>query len=125
MKATLTLKIKLETTEQAAQSLSETQQAYASALNRTSDVAFAQKVFNSVALPHITYRDMRELTNFPANLVCCGPLRCGRSLQARSDHPPPMERHPGDAIRRPHADSKDLAGIRHADDGCGPQPGSP
>jgi putative transposase len=70
MKATLTLKIKLETTEQAAQSLSETQNAYAIALNRTSDVAFEQKVFNSVALHHVTYRDVRELTQLPANLVC-------------------------------------------------------
>jgi putative transposase len=70
MKATLTLKIKLETTEQVAQSLSETQNAYAIALNRTSDVAFEQKVFNSTALHHITYRDMRELTRLPANLVC-------------------------------------------------------
>jgi IS605 OrfB family transposase len=70
MKATLTLKIKLETTEQAAQSLSETQKAYAIALNRTSEVAFEQKVFNPVALHHITYRDMRELTKLPANLVC-------------------------------------------------------
>jgi putative transposase len=70
MKATLTLKIKLETTEQAAKSLSETQNAYAIALNHTSDVAFEQKVFNSTALHHITYRDIRQLTKLPANLVC-------------------------------------------------------
>src|SRR6266508_104726 len=70
MKATLTLKIKLETTEQAAQSLSETQKAYVVALNQTSGVAFDKKVFNSVALHHITYRDVRELTKLPANLVC-------------------------------------------------------
>jgi len=38
MKATLTLKIKLETTAQAAQSLSETQKAYVIALNYTSEV---------------------------------------------------------------------------------------
>src|SRR5262245_48522952 len=70
MKATVTLKIKLETTEHAAQSLSETQQAYLVALNQTSGVAFDKKVFNSVALHHITYRDVRELTRLPANLVC-------------------------------------------------------
>jgi len=40
MKATVTLKIKLEMTEQAAQSLSETQKAYLVALNHTSGVAF-------------------------------------------------------------------------------------
>src|SRR6266542_751897 len=70
MKVTLTLKIKLETTTQAAQSLSETQKAYVVALNHTSAVAFEKKVFNSVALHHITYRDVREATKLPANLVC-------------------------------------------------------
>ncbi len=70
MKATVTLKIKLEATEQAAQSLSETQIAYAIALNHTSDVAFEKKVFNSVALHHVTYQDVRKLTKLPANLVC-------------------------------------------------------
>ena len=70
MKATVTLKIKLQTTEQAAQSLSETQKAYVVALNQTSGAAFEKKVFNSVALHHITYRDVRELTKLPANLVC-------------------------------------------------------
>jgi len=70
MKVTLTLKIKLETTTQAAQSMSETQKAYVVALNHTSAVAFEKKVFNSVALHHITYRDVREATKLPANLVC-------------------------------------------------------
>jgi len=70
MKATVTLKIKLETTEQAAQSLSETRKAYVVALNHTSQVAVEKKVFNSVALHHVTYRDVRELTGLPANLVC-------------------------------------------------------
>ena len=70
MKATVTLKIKLETTDHAALSLSQTQKAYIGALNHTSDVAFEKKVFNSVALHHITYRDIRELTKLPANLVC-------------------------------------------------------
>jgi len=70
MKATVTLKIKLETTGQASQSLSETQQAYVVALNYTSQVSFEKKVFNSVALHHVTYRDVREITKLPANLAC-------------------------------------------------------
>jgi len=70
MKATVTLKIKLETTTKASKSLSETQKAYVVALNHTSDVAFGKKVFNSVALHHVTYREARELTKLPANLVC-------------------------------------------------------
>jgi putative transposase len=70
MKATVTLKVKLETTAEAAQSLLKTQAAYVIALNKTSEVAFAQHVFNSVALHHITYRDVRALTGLPANLAC-------------------------------------------------------
>jgi IS605 OrfB family transposase len=70
MQATVTLKIKLETTEQVSQSLFETNKAYVVALNQTSQVSFEKKVFNPVALHHITYRDVRELTKLPANLVC-------------------------------------------------------
>src|SRR5499427_10037800 len=70
MKAIVTLKIKLEANEQSSRSLSETQKAYIVALNHSSKVAFEKKVFNSVALHHITYRDVRELTKLPANLVC-------------------------------------------------------
>lgn len=70
MKATVTLKIKLETIDHAALSLSQTQKAYVGALNHTSNVAFENKVFNSVALHHITYREIRESTKLPANLVC-------------------------------------------------------
>ena len=70
MKATVALKIKLETTEYAAQSLSETNRAYVVVLNHTSQVAFEKKVFNSVALHHVTYQDVRALTKLPANLVC-------------------------------------------------------
>src|SRR5215470_4590868 len=70
MKVTLTLKIKLELTEQASQSLSDAQKAYVVALNHTSQVAFEKQAFNSVALHHITYRDVREMTKLPANLVC-------------------------------------------------------
>src|SRR5215475_11743379 len=70
MKATVTLKIKLETTEQASQSLTETRKAYVVALKHTSDIAFEKQVFNSTALHHITYQDVRDLTKLPANLVC-------------------------------------------------------
>jgi putative transposase len=70
MKVTVTLKIKLEVTQQNSRPLSETQKAYIVALNHASKVAFEKKVFNSVALHHVTYQDVRELTKLPANLVC-------------------------------------------------------
>jgi hypothetical protein len=55
-------KIKFETTDNASQSLSETQKAYAVALDHTSQVAFENQVFNPVALHHITCRDVRDIT---------------------------------------------------------------
>src|SRR5262245_3925916 len=70
MKATVTLKIKLEATELVSQFLSATRKAYVVALNHTSQVAFEKHIFNSVALHHVTYRDVRDLTKLPANLVC-------------------------------------------------------
>src|SRR5215510_2474755 len=70
MKVTLRLKIKLETAEQASQSLSETQKAYAVALDHSSQITFERQVYNSVALHHITYQDVRDMTKLPANLVC-------------------------------------------------------
>ena len=70
MKATVTLKVKLELTADAARALSETQAAYAVALNHTSGVAFEKKIFNAVALHHVTYKDVRELTGLPSNLTC-------------------------------------------------------
>lgn len=70
MKATTTLKVKLQVTEEVAQSLKETNAAYVVALNSTSQVAFEKKIFNSVALHHVTYRDVKAATGLPANLVC-------------------------------------------------------
>jgi hypothetical protein len=62
MKAIVTLKLKLETTQQASQALCQAQRAYVIALNHTSQLAFDNQVFNSFALHHITYRGVRELT---------------------------------------------------------------
>jgi len=62
MKATLTLKIKLETTEAVFALSFRDSEVYVVALNHTSQLAFEKKVFNSVALHHITYQDMRALT---------------------------------------------------------------
>ena|SRR5215468_4266574 len=98
MQATLTLKIKLETTAQAAQSLSETQKAYVVALNQTSGVAFEKNVFNSVALHHITYRDVRELTKLPANLVCSARNVVAAGLQTRQRDASSLERNSRDAL---------------------------
>jgi predicted transposase len=90
MRVTVTLKLKLETFEQVSQSIAETQKAYAMALNHTSDVASEKKVFSSVALHHITYRDIREMTKLPANLVCSArgkrQRRCGTTLERRQSN---------------------------------------
>jgi hypothetical protein len=45
---------------QASQALCQTRRAYVIALNHTSQPAFDKQVFNSLALHHITYRDVCE-----------------------------------------------------------------
>jgi IS605 OrfB family transposase len=70
MKITATLRIKLMVSPETAEALEKTQAAYVQALNQTSTVAFERSVKNPVALHHMTYRDVREATGLPANLVC-------------------------------------------------------
>ena len=47
-----------------------TRKAYVVALNMTSAVAFDRKITAGVTLHHATYKDVREATGLPANLVC-------------------------------------------------------
>lgn len=70
MQATATVKLKLDVTAQVSELLSETQAAYVRALNLTSAVAYEKRCKNAVALHHLTYRDVRDATRLPANLVC-------------------------------------------------------
>lgn len=70
MQITATVRTKLTTTSEITEVLSRTSAAYLQALNQTSAVAFEKKVRNPVALHHLTYREVRESTGLPANLVC-------------------------------------------------------
>lgn len=70
MKTTVTLRIKLDMAPAVSARLAETRHAYVDAMNRTSGVAFDQQITSGVTLHHATYRDIREATGLPANLVC-------------------------------------------------------
>ena len=70
MKAVVTLRIKLDLTPDVDAKLTATRRAYVEALNRTSAVAFDGKIASGVTLHHATYKDIREATGLPANLVC-------------------------------------------------------
>lgn len=70
MKAVATLRIKLDLTPEADAKLTATRRAYVDALNRTSAAAFDGKITSGVTLHHATYKDVREATGLPANLVC-------------------------------------------------------
>ena len=97
MKATATLKVKLQVTPEVAQSLKETKAAYVVALNSTSQVAFGKKIFNSVALHHVTYRDVKTATGLPANLVCSA--RCVVAEAYQRDNAKPHKWKPTAAMR--------------------------
>lgn len=70
MKTVVTLCIKLDMAPDADAKLAAARRAYVDALNQTSAVAFDQKIASGVTLHHATYRDVREATKLPANLVC-------------------------------------------------------
>jgi IS605 OrfB family transposase len=56
-------------TREQAQALKAIMQAYNSACNFVSAVAWEQRVFNQLALHHLTYRDLREQFHLPAQLA--------------------------------------------------------
>ena len=93
MQSTVTLKVKLGVSKDDAPALDLTRAAYAEALNETSSVAFAQSVSNPLALHHLTYQTIRELTALPANLVCSARAvvaeACVRGRVRRFGYPDP------------------------------------
>lgn len=70
MKAAVTLRIKLDMAPAVSARLAETRRAYVDAMNRTSAVAHERQITSGVTLHHATYRDVREATRLPSNLVC-------------------------------------------------------
>jgi IS605 OrfB family transposase len=63
----LTVVAKLDLSAQDKERLERTLDVFAAACNAISQVAFGQRCFNSIALHHMTYRDIRQRFNLHAN----------------------------------------------------------
>jgi IS605 OrfB family transposase len=66
---TKTIACKIKASEEEGDKLYRTLEAFRDACNYISKTAFNKRVFNPVALHHITYRDVRERFNLPANIA--------------------------------------------------------
>jgi len=69
MKNNFTISGKLETTEDNFFKLKKTIRIYREVCNYISEIAYEEGCFNSVALHHLTYKEVRLKYNIPANLA--------------------------------------------------------
>src|ERR1700730_13222211 len=85
MKATLTAKLKLQTTPEQFQQLRQTQLAYRDALNYVARYAYTHgKMSNKVRLQDGTYREIRARFKIPAQMACSIPRQVGATYQAHA-----------------------------------------
>jgi len=77
----LTVVAKLDLSPQDKQRLNQTLDAFAVACNAISQVAFAERCFNSVALHHLTYYDIRQRFNIHASLVVSARERVAKAYK--------------------------------------------
>src|SRR6266487_5784628 len=82
MKATLTAKLKVQTTPEQFQALRQTQLAYRDALNYASRYAFEHgKMSNKVRLQDGTYTEIRARYHVPAQMACSIPRQVGATYK--------------------------------------------
>ena len=85
MELSKTAVCKLKPSEEDAEKLLATLEAFRDACNYVSKVAFERKVFNPVALHHIVYRETREKFKLPANLAIRARDRVAKAYKQRRD----------------------------------------
>jgi IS605 OrfB family transposase len=85
MELSKTAVCKLKPSEEDAQKLLATLEAFRDACNYISKVAFERRVFNPVALHHMVYRETRERFKLPANLAIRARDRVAKAYKQRRD----------------------------------------
>jgi IS605 OrfB family transposase len=90
MKQTLTVKLKLEVTQEQKEQLARTSLAYRDALNYTSGVAFGMgKTYNGTKIQKEVYYTLREEFKLPSQMACNVPRQVGatyKSLRTKLKH---------------------------------------
>jgi predicted transposase len=77
----LTVVAKLDLSVQDKERLNRTLEVFAAACNAISQAAFNQRCFNPVALHHLTYREIRQRFNLPANYTACAIRRVANAYK--------------------------------------------
>jgi predicted transposase len=85
MELSKTVVCKLKPSEEDAQKLLATLEAFQDACNYISKIAFETGVFNPVALHHMVYRETREKFKLPANLAIRARDRVAKAYKQRRD----------------------------------------
>ncbi|MBM5805192.1 MAG: IS200/IS605 family element transposase accessory protein TnpB [Candidatus Verstraetearchaeota archaeon] len=80
-----TVVCKLKPTAEDSEKMLTTFKAFGDACNYISKVAFERRVFNPIALHHITYRDTRQKFDLPANLAIRARDRVAKAYKRRRD----------------------------------------
>ncbi|MCQ5362145.1 MAG: transposase [Candidatus Methanomethylicia archaeon] len=83
MELSKTVVCKLEPSEESAQRLIGTLEAFLDACNYISKTAFERRVFNPVALHHMVYRETRDKFKLPANLAIRARDRVAKAYKQR------------------------------------------
>jgi predicted transposase len=96
----LTVVGKLDLSAQDKERLERTLELFADACNAISQVAFTERCFNSVALHHLTYQDIRQRFNLHANYTARARERAARE----SCRPSGLGRYWA-AVNQPQAES--------------------
>jgi putative transposase len=85
MELSKTVVCKLQPSEEDAQKLLATLEAFRDACNYISEIAFERRVFNPVALHHMVYRETRGRFKLPANLAVRARDRVAKAYKQRRD----------------------------------------
>jgi len=87
----LTVIAKLDLSPEDKERLNRTLSVFAEACNAISQVAFAQRCFNPVALHHLIYRDIRQRFNLHANYTICARERVAKAYKTLRANKQPLK----------------------------------
>ena len=80
--ATLTLKIKLQITDEQKKAFDRTSEQYTDSFNRIADIGWNKGIKNGVELHKLSYESERAKTNLPSQLVCSARMKASECLKS-------------------------------------------
>jgi len=80
MNMNLTIKLRVQADDEQIRTLGKTLQAYTESFNRVCAVGWKKRRVNGVELHHATYKQEREITELPSQLVCSARMKATEAL---------------------------------------------